>query len=240
MFIGHCDGEARKVCGMKIDWKQIGRFVSIIVKLYSHLTETFKKVNVGPEILEWATSKGKEVFEKEFLVPLADRYSETDKPFFKVWPEICKINDWNLMVALSRADLKSELGRRLRRGFPECFTENALETHGPVPWSLLVVRGKDEAARKGETHAQDLWGLGILDEFNLPHETISITDENYQRYGRGNEWLFVPELAGKCGFGKVAKWNNHDYVSVSPCDQSNDWCDGETVLVPAECIDLNA
>lgn len=83
MCIRHRNGEARKVV-MKIDWKQIGRFVALIVKLFSHLTETFKKVGVGPEILEWITGDGKEVFEKEFLVPLALRFGSDDNRFLTV------------------------------------------------------------------------------------------------------------------------------------------------------------
>jgi hypothetical protein len=224
---------------MKIDWKQIGRFISIIVKLFSHLTETFKKLNVGPEILEWITGDGKEIFETEFLVPLTARYTKKDA-IFKNWPEICKIKDWNLMVVLSRVEPKSEVGQKLRKAFPECFNPNRIETHGPVPWSLLVVRGKDEAAQRGvEYDPQDLSALGVLEEFDLPYQHVSLAEENYRRYGRENGWHLLPELADNCDFGKVVKWNNHDYVSVSPFGPKYDWIDGETVFVPAECIDLN-
>lgn len=66
----------------KIDWRAIGRFVAIMVKLFSHVTEVFKKIGTGPEILEWITGDGKEVFEKQFLMPLAIRFGGPDKERF--------------------------------------------------------------------------------------------------------------------------------------------------------------
>lgn len=83
MFIEHRNGEARKVV-MKINWKQIGRFVSILVKLFSHITDVFKMLKVGPEILEWITGDGKVVLEKEFLIPLALRFGSNDNRFLTV------------------------------------------------------------------------------------------------------------------------------------------------------------
>lgn len=60
----------------KIDWKQFGQFLKMVLDLFTIVTTELKKRKVGPEILEWMTGPGKAVFADECLVPLVDEYDE--------------------------------------------------------------------------------------------------------------------------------------------------------------------
>ncbi len=85
-------------------WKQIGQFVSILVQLFTHITSVFKLMRVGPEILEWITGDGKEVFEKEFLMPLALRFGNDD---CRMMVDLDATPDWRAT--------ESEPGKPVRR-----------------------------------------------------------------------------------------------------------------------------
>ncbi len=61
----------------KIDWKQFGQFLKMVVDLFKIVTTTFKELKVGPEILEWVTGVGQKAFTEQFLVPLGKAYQES-------------------------------------------------------------------------------------------------------------------------------------------------------------------
>ena len=59
----------------KIDWKQFGQFLKMVIDLFKIITNTFKKLKIGPEILEWITGEGQKTFVDRFLIPLGTEYS---------------------------------------------------------------------------------------------------------------------------------------------------------------------
>lgn len=77
-----CNGEAerKKVSTekkvQKIDWKQLGQFVAILVRLYSVVSEHFKRLKIGLEILEWLDNEGKDYFHG-MIIDLASEYSKS-------------------------------------------------------------------------------------------------------------------------------------------------------------------
>ena len=213
-----------------IDWKQIGRFISIIVKLFANLSDVFKKHQIGPEILEWIIGAGKQIFENEFLVPLAVRYS-CIRSRFKNWSEICKIEDWNLRAALTRVDMSSDAGHKLQRAFPECFTD--VNQPGPIPLSVL----KDEAAQRSREfrHSHYNWwvDLEIANDYNIPFTRIYVIDDDGKGNGQNLVQLQVGDVTeGKIEFGEVVVYKSHRYLIIED--------NGYTIcLSPVECFDIN-
>jgi hypothetical protein len=56
------------------DWKEIGRFLAIIVKVFTLIKKTFSQMNVGLEIVAWVVAEGTETFVDEFLKPLGKKF----------------------------------------------------------------------------------------------------------------------------------------------------------------------
>lgn len=46
----------------ELDWKELGRFVSMIVDLFATIRDTFKEKGIGIEIIPWLLGRGKEEF----------------------------------------------------------------------------------------------------------------------------------------------------------------------------------
>jgi hypothetical protein len=65
--------EEKGVMSAKNDWKVIGRFIAVLVQLYTVISNTFKKAGVGIEMLEWLVGSGKAFF-VEKLAELACEY----------------------------------------------------------------------------------------------------------------------------------------------------------------------
>lgn len=61
----------------KIDWKQFGQFLKMVIELFKLITTTFKEMRIGPEILEWVTGSGQKAFVETFLVPLGKAFQES-------------------------------------------------------------------------------------------------------------------------------------------------------------------
>lgn len=57
-----------------IDWKQFGRFLKMVLDLFGIITAEFKARAIGPDILEWVTTEGKDEFVEKSLKPLGDAY----------------------------------------------------------------------------------------------------------------------------------------------------------------------
>lgn len=214
-----------------IDWKQIGRFISVIVKLFSNISEIFKKHQLGPEILDWITGSGKEIFENEFLIPLAVR-SSCVRSRFKDWHEICRIDDWNLRMALARVDMASDMGHKLQRAFPECFTDT--ETQGPIPLSVL----KEEASRRSQedyraSHYRWWVDLDIAKDYNIPFTRIYVLDDEGQGNRKGLPQLRDEDITdGMVDFGEIVTYKRQKYLVIED--------NGDTVcLSPVECFDLS-
>ncbi len=49
----------------------------MVIDLFKLITQTFKEMKIGPEILEWVTSAGQKTFTEQFLVPLGKAYQES-------------------------------------------------------------------------------------------------------------------------------------------------------------------
>lgn len=229
---------AEKTSKNNIDWKQIGRFISIIVKLFSHLTETFKKLNVGPEVLGWITGDGKDVFEKSFVVPLARRYSGVGAGF-KNWPAICQVQDWCLRMVLARVDVKSDLGINLQTAFPYCFCET--EMKGPVPLSVLQETARQNNIKLNWNISEPeeyLYWMDALNDFNIPSIYGCWSQEHYTKDGNPNTWvLFSEEFGQQLEFGKVVEFKGQKYF-VAELLESRGM--DECCLVPVECININS
>ena len=75
LCVGICDGAGGKdAMKNRIDWKQFGQFLKMVIELFKLITSTFKELKVGPEILEWVTGPGQKIFVEQFLIPLGNAF----------------------------------------------------------------------------------------------------------------------------------------------------------------------
>lgn len=74
--IGRDNEAAKGVDAMKkdLDWKGLGRFLSMLVSLFAVIRDAFTSQGIGLEIVGWITGDGKEVFIKHFLTPLGEAF----------------------------------------------------------------------------------------------------------------------------------------------------------------------
>lgn len=142
----------------------------------------------------------------------------------KNWPEICKIDNHSLRLALSQIDAKQDLGIRLTTAFPECFTEG--EDRGPVPLSSIV-RKMHELCHPSELMIDD-----ALKAMKVPFVRWSCTEGNYGEYfPKFTIGLLSDEFQEEndMNFGSTITIDGSEFVIVTePCE--------EVALVPAELI----
>ncbi len=90
---------------------------------------------------------------------------------YKNWPEICKIENRRLRIAIATLDVTSEQEASIAAALPWLFTEQ--EVSGPVPLSVLM----DHAGRKNdefglkrtyESVSRELNDWGALEEYHIP------------------------------------------------------------------------
>ena len=62
-----------------LNWKKVGQFVAILVRVFSLIQDTYDKMKVGLEILPWLIGDGKEVFVMKFLEPLGREFLTTQR-----------------------------------------------------------------------------------------------------------------------------------------------------------------
>ena len=71
----------------RIDWKQFGQFLKLVIDLFKLITGTFKEMKIGPEILEWVTGSGqKTLVEYVSLVGKAYQATLLKEPALKADP----------------------------------------------------------------------------------------------------------------------------------------------------------
>jgi hypothetical protein len=63
----------------KLNWKEIGRFVSVLVQLYTNIVAVFKKAKVGPEVVEWLVGPGKDTLVRK-IEELTVEFSKANSP----------------------------------------------------------------------------------------------------------------------------------------------------------------
>ncbi|MDO8496618.1 MAG: hypothetical protein Q7S43_04205 [bacterium] len=63
----------------KLDWKALGKFISVLLGFFTIIRETFAKMGVGIEIVEWLIGDGRKVFIEEFLSPLGKKFLATQR-----------------------------------------------------------------------------------------------------------------------------------------------------------------
>ena len=81
----------------KLNWKEIGRFVSVLVQLFTIITGVFKKAKVGPEVIDWLLGSGKNFF--------VGKLDEIVAEFVKQNPsELPKKTDETLLNRLVKVD----------------------------------------------------------------------------------------------------------------------------------------
>lgn len=61
------------------NWKDIGRFFSVLLNLFAIIRDTFTTQGIGLEIIGWITGEGREVFAEEFLKPLGVKFITTQR-----------------------------------------------------------------------------------------------------------------------------------------------------------------
>jgi hypothetical protein len=125
------------------DWKEMGRFVSFLVSLFTVIRDTLTKIGVGLEIIPWLVGDGKEIFVEKFLKPLGNNWLELRKfiidcdesPYA---PEGMVVNEhrkggrlnWNaikisLFLSESQMNGKCTKGHKLREMFKNIAVLNA-------------------------------------------------------------------------------------------------------------------
>ena len=60
----------------KLDWKEIGQFLSVLLNLFTIIRDTFKNIGVNLEIIQWFTEEGRDKFVENFLKPIGQEYGE--------------------------------------------------------------------------------------------------------------------------------------------------------------------
>ena len=153
--------------------------------------------------------------------------------------ELCwgdKEQNWYLMMLLYFTDLKSEVGKRLVKTFPECF-EPEKEIR-PIPWSILLEEGrrkkKEEGGKDAGFGADELVRAGILKKYGIPFNYFAGTEECSDEF---NFPLLPKEMVKKCTFGKKITKNGKAFVVTEICARETDR--DEIALSPAQYIDLN-
>lgn len=152
---------------------------------------------------------------------------------YKNWKEICKIGpiDWCLMMALAHANVKSSVGRRLKKAFPKCFSTRRFR--GPIPLSVL----KNYAERNPDGYEGDspkyfLAGLALEplnSDFRIPYIRFSLKEENVTEYGFP---LLPEEISKEARIGDTVQFKKKKYVVVEHGSR-------EICLAPAECIHVD-
>jgi hypothetical protein len=62
----------------ELDWKGVGQFVAFLVSVFAIIRDTFKKMEIGIEIIPWFTGDGKKIFER-FLQSLGEEWLNQQK-----------------------------------------------------------------------------------------------------------------------------------------------------------------
>lgn len=57
-----------------LNWKDLGRFNSILLNLFAIVRDVFAGMKIGIEIVGWLVGEGKEVFVEKYLKPLGAEY----------------------------------------------------------------------------------------------------------------------------------------------------------------------
>ena len=76
----------------KTDWKSLGQFFSTVLALFTSVRDTFTKMGIGLEIVDWITGAGKETFTEKFLRPLGDAYLAEDRCWRTVNENTIEVN----------------------------------------------------------------------------------------------------------------------------------------------------
>ena len=132
---------------------------------------------------------------------------------FKNWKAICEITDAHVMWALAMLDLRSDLGRKFVKRFPEYFTKK--KSKGPIPLSVLrQVAQKDAIAAYGPDfgdYSDNLQSVGTCAKYNIPTQPFSGS-----RGGYGYEPLpaELAHLKDAKGIGQIAEWGGKKFVVV--------------------------
>ena len=79
----------------KLDWKVLGSFVSVLLGLFALIRETFSKIGVGIEIVEWLLGDGRKVFVEELLTPLGQKFLLTRCCAMMCWRIFRCGNSWS-------------------------------------------------------------------------------------------------------------------------------------------------
>ncbi len=116
----------------KLNWKEVGRFVAVLVQLITVITNVFKKVKVGPEIIDWLVGSGKDIFVGK-LEELAAEFvkantPEVPKPALVPEPEIDPMIRADCSVRPSYPDwVKTVMHPELENAGPAEYSAESIE-----------------------------------------------------------------------------------------------------------------
>lgn len=89
----------------KLDWKLIGQCVAVVVRLFGTITAAFKKLAVGPEILDWLDGSGRDYFKRK-LEEVALEYKRQTTPIPRKEIDL----DVNPTLPFGGATIKKHIG----------------------------------------------------------------------------------------------------------------------------------
>ena len=138
----------------RLDWKQFGQFLSILLNVFTVIRDTFKQMGVGLEIIPWLVGGGREVFIRGFLEPLGEEFLAATSSSLKVQKIIEGIQ---LTPLLHKASLCLEFRRKKIR--TNQAAADLLELLDPVALmqqivDLVVVTVADLGLKTGATREQ--------------------------------------------------------------------------------------
>ena len=116
----------------KLNWKEVGRFVAVLVQLITVITNVFKKAKVGPEIIDWLVGSGKDTFVGK-LEELAAEFvkantPEVPKPALVPEPEIDPMIRADCSVRPSYPDwVKTVMHPELENAGPAEYSAESIE-----------------------------------------------------------------------------------------------------------------
>ncbi len=93
-----------------LNWKEVGRFFSVLISVFTIIRDTLKKMEVGVEILEWLIwGDGKEFFNKT-LKQLGEKFLETQLVKMLSGTAVMVNLDAPIKLPFNGAEIESQIG----------------------------------------------------------------------------------------------------------------------------------
>lgn len=126
-----------------LDWKDLGRFNSILLGLFAIIRDTFVEMKIGIEIVGWLVGEGKKVFVEKYLKPMAAEFLATQR--------VRVINETTIMVNLDAPPMLPFDGAKIESRTGTGWVQVKKRTDGLYIDSRKVILYLSEQQKNGKT-----------------------------------------------------------------------------------------